>query len=117
MKQLGIGLVVMGVLLGGMTLLGLRGTNWDYLLYLVALAGILYIRLPREMAGLRTHWKLALVYAAVSSFIILFVIVRELTKLDFNFSLAISFLVTGFVLFLLQQLDEKAAPRQEPLEQ
>jgi hypothetical protein len=114
MKQLGVGMAVIGVLLGGMTILGLRGTNWDYFLYMVALAGILYIRTPKEISQMHLHWKITAMYAAVSSFVILFVIVRELSGLGFDFSLAASFLIGGFIFLLLSRLEEKT--EQEPSE-
>jgi hypothetical protein len=108
MMQVGILMALIGLLLGVMTFLGLRGTDWDYLLYMLALVGIFYIRTPSEIARLRLHWKIVVLYAAVSSFIMLFFIIQRVTGLDFNLSLAASFLIGSFVLLFLDRLDGKS---------
>ncbi len=107
MTQVGLLMALIGILLGVMTFLGLRGTDWDYLLYMLALVGIFYVRTPSKLAHLRLHWKIVVLYAAVSSFITLFFIVQRVTGLDFNLSLAASFLIGSFALLFLDRLDGK----------
>lgn len=107
MKQVGIMLLVMAALGMIAQSFQLRGTFWDALITLLVMATSTFVPKFRQIYALKLHWRIALVAAIISIFVLLWQLMRRLMGDYQAYSMAVTLIVLSVFAFLLHYLDTR----------
>jgi hypothetical protein len=107
MRQLGIGLIITGVGVIFQSWLNLKGWTCDLLWMVGGLAAMIFVPSFRQIAALKLYWKLALLFASISGFIVLLTLVHSLSGLGLECSSSTTLMLIGAGLILFDRLDNR----------
>jgi len=107
MRQVGLVLIIAGIMVFFQWWLNLQGWVWDLLWVIGGITAMIVAPPFRQFAALKLPWKLALLLAAIFGFIVLLTLVHSLSGLGLECSSSTTFLLLGLGLILFARLGNR----------